>query len=270
MKEAIGFRFRDLGDPAEAALARHDELRRREESRRLLYVAMTRAKERLILSGSSKIPSETFLGMLDAAGAREVVTVEEREVTGAAPPPRRGERTKKEPLRDWAAFDAAWRSREERKEPPRFTSVTRLEEKVAVAPGGVSRGAEIGVACHEALEALDFRKPVLPAMDPAAREILEEFLKSPAFAELASAEILARELPFLLPHGEQILEGFIDVVYRSAGRVWVGDYKTDVRVKPEGYALAKEVYSRAVRDALGLEVAGFKLFYLRHGKVVEL
>lgn len=268
--QALGFHFRDVGDPADAALTRLDELRRREETRRLLYVAMTRAKDRLLLSGSAKFGADTFLGLLDAAGARGVMTVEERPARGAAPSPRRGERTVKEPLADWAGFDAAWRARESRKDVSRFTSVTRLEEKIPHAAGGVSRGAEIGIACHEILEKLDFAKPKWTAADPDVREILETFQKSSGFRELAESEILARELPFLIPHGDRILEGYIDVVYRSKGKVWVGDYKTDVKMNPEGYALAKDVYTRAVRDALGLEVAGFKLFYLRHGKTVMI
>jgi ATP-dependent helicase/nuclease subunit A len=263
---ALGLRFAEVGDPVEAALARDEELRRREEVRRLLYVAMTRAKERLILSGSADFRPDSFLGILSFAGAFDVLKPSRRSVASSAPPPVRP--VAPSPARaDWAAFHADWVRREMDVPLPRFTSVTRLEEK---APSrGFSRGAEIGIACHAALERMDFARPAIDTPDAEARAILESFLATPAFRELADSEFLARELPFLLPHGDQILEGYIDVVYRRGGRVWVADYKTDAAVEPAKYALARDVYVRAVRDALGLEVAGFKLIYLRHGRVVE-
>ena len=41
-------------------------------------------------------------------------------------------------------------------------------------------------------------------------------------------------------------------------------------MQPENYRLAKDIYTRAVEGALGVKVAGFRLFYLRHGRAVTL
>src|SRR6185295_5607330 len=125
--------------------------------------------------------------------------------------------------------------------------------------------------CHSVLEHLDFRKPALPEdTDPEAAEILKKFFKSAPFKELAGAEILARELPFLLPRGEQIVQGVIDVVYRSGGKVYVGDYKTDKLMQPEDYGLIRDIYTEAVRRVLkGDHPIAFKLIYLRQGRAVE-
>ena len=144
------------------------------------------------------------------------------------------------------------------------------KEGVPSKKRGSSRGAEIGIACHEVLEHLDFASPKLPPMEKEAREIVVTFLESDAFSELREAEILARELPFLVPQEDQMVQGFIDVVYRSGEDVYIGDYKSDVEILPEKYQLAKDVYTRVVEGALGVKVAGFRLFYLRHGKAVTL
>lgn len=276
--QALGLRFRDVGDPAEAALAHLDRLRREEEARRLLYVAMTRAKERLVLSGSADGRGGSFLDLLVAAGAERVLDV--KRIAAEPGPVARRHRASEDPgpPRDWERFDAEWRRREAMRDLPTFTSVSRMERETnhGGEPGergvtaGHRRGAEIGIACHAALENLDFARPVLPPMDPEARAILEGFLSTPAFREIAESEILARELPFLLPHGGQILEGYVDLVYRRDGRVYVADWKSDAGMHPEDHRLAKEAYVRAVREGLGLEVAGFRLIYLRAGKIVDL
>ena len=179
---------------------------------------------------------------------------------------------------DWAGFVKVWRDRETRAHPPeRITSPTKLEEhdkatplELTEGPRGLARGVEVGVLCHQILEQLDFKAPKAPERtDPEAAELLEKFFKSAAFKELAKAEILARELPFLLPRDGRVVQGVIDVVYRSGGKLVVADYKTDTILKPESYGLIRELYTEAVRRALG-EDPVFKLIYLRHGKSVTV
>jgi ATP-dependent exoDNAse (exonuclease V) beta subunit len=64
------------------------------------------------------------------------------------------------------------------------------------------------------------------------------------------------------------VQGVIDVVYRSGGKVYVADYKTDKLMEPGDYGLIREIYTEAVRRALKVE-PGFKLIYLRQGRAVE-
>src|SRR6185295_146236 len=119
------------------------------------------------------------------------------------------------------------------------------------SPATPSRASEIGVLCHWVLEHLDFKKPALPdGIDPEAADILRKFFKSAPFKELAKAEIVARELPFVLPRGQQVVQGVIDVVYRSGGKTWVGDYKTDKLLEPDKYGLIRDIYTEAVRKVL--------------------
>ncbi len=270
-KQALGLRFSELKDPVEAALEGLEKKRQAEEQRRLLYVAMTRAKERLILFGSGDYKRSSWLGLLEEAGALDVLEVERKVVAGEAPRRKKAAARDAGQVPDWKAFAGKWRKREAIEDLPPLTSVTAMKKEDGPSKKrGVSRGAEIGIACHEALEQLDFKSPELPPMETEAREIAGKFLESDAFRELQASEILARELPFLVPQGDQVVHGFIDLVYRSGGEVFIGDYKSDVEMQPENYRLAKDIYTRAVEGALGVKVAGFRLFYLRHGRAVTL
>ena len=180
---------------------------------------------------------------------------------------------------DWEAFVALWREREKRAAPAEeFTSPTRMEGHDKVSrllyhredePQAPDRAAAVGTACHAVLERLDFKAPAIPeGTDPEAAEILEAFFKTAVFKDLAGSELLARELPFLLPRGGRIVQGVIDVVYRRGGKTYVADYKTDKMMKPEEHALIRDVYTEAVERALKIKPS-FKLIYLRHGREVE-
>ncbi len=260
----VGIRLGETCDSGGAALAWLDRERRREEAKRLLYVAVTRARERLLFLGSAEAKSGSYLPLL----LPELEKRAEVKRTGHAPPalrkpPAGGEKERP----DWPAFAALWREREKRAgvlEP--VTSPTRLEEE---GEESSRRAADLGTACHAVLERLDFKAPAVPeGTDPEAAAILRGFFGSEAFRQIAGSEVLARELPFVLRRGEQVVSGAIDVVYRRDGKVYVADYKTDRMERPEDYALIREIYPEAVRRALGVEPR-FKLIYLRSGRGLE-
>ncbi len=272
----LGVRFREVCDSGGAALAYLERERRREEHRRLLYVAVTRAREAVLMLGSADAGAETYLRLLepDLAGRAEVTRRPYRRPAPAPPsPPAEPERP------DWATFVARWRERERRAASAveRFTSPSRLESADKTAglyqqldePGPPGRAVEVGLACHAVMERLDFSAPRVPAgTDPEAAAILEGFFRTDAFRELAESEILARELPFVYRRAAQIVQGVIDVVYRLRGKLWVADYKTDRMIEPGAYGLIREIYGEAARRVFRVEPV-FKLYYLRHGRGVE-
>ncbi|MBV8881028.1 MAG: UvrD-helicase domain-containing protein [Planctomycetaceae bacterium] len=274
-ERVLGVTLGDAMNAGAAALAQRHRERDREEFRRLLYVAVTRAEDRLVLLGSDKAGAETFLELLRPDFDKHTVV---RRVPYKRPAFRPAPAAVEKKSLDWQDFVIRWRQREkESAPPPRFTSPSKLEEAEVVdrvlytteVPAAPSRASEIGTICHAVLERLDFSEPRVPeGTDPEAAEILRKFFKSAPFRELARAEILARELPFVLPRGEQIVQGVIDVVYRSGGKTYVADYKTDTLLEPEKYGLIREVYSEAVRRVLRVEPR-FKLIYLRQGRAVE-
>ena len=79
-------------------------------------------------------------------------------------------------------------------------------------------------------------------------EILENFFRSKAYAELAGAKILGREVPLLMPWQDQIMEGVIDLIYEKNGLLYLADYKTDrikrseLRAGAERYRQQAEIY----------------------------
>lgn len=273
--QTLGIKLGDAMNSGAAALGHLSREREQEERRRLLYVAVTRAKEQLVLLGNADASEETFLGLLmpDLERRAKITRKKYRR-----PPFNPQPETVSKKVPDWDAFVARWKEREKRSVPPDvFTSPSKLEESGAVArvllaseePSVPSRASEIGTACHYVLEHLDFSAPSVPeGTDSEAAEILENFFNSAPFKELAKAEIVARELPFVLPRGEQVVQGVIDVVYRSGGKVYVADYKTDKLMEPDKYGLIRDIYSEAVRRVLKVE-PGFKLIYLRQGRAVE-
>ena len=108
------------------------------------------------------------------------------------------------------------------------------------------------------------------------QDIFRGFFGSKAYADLAGARILGREVPLLMPWDGRIMEGVIDVIYERDGLLYLADYKTDRisrRDLAEGaahYHRQAEIYSRAAAQGLQREVAAFKLIFLRLGEAVEV
>ena len=107
-------------------------------------------------------------------------------------------------------------------------------------------------------------------------DIFQNFFPSKAYAEIAGANILGREVPLLMPWDGQIMEGVIDLIYERNGLLYLADYKTDRIAKselPQGaenYRRQAEIYTAAASQSLRRPVAAFKLMFLRAGEAVEI
>ncbi|MCE9536868.1 MAG: PD-(D/E)XK nuclease family protein, partial [Nitrospirae bacterium] len=157
----------------------------------------------------------------------------------------------------------------------------------------------IGVCAHAVLEQWDFTGPrseIGLAIDQASRRyaaqdhpqlmaavmedltgLFDNFLSSEPYARLQRATVLGREVPFVMPVGEdQMMEGVIDVIYRLDDRIWIADYKTDdvaaadVQTRADRYRSQAERYSRAVVSALGLSSLSFQFIFLRPAVAVNV
>ena len=289
---------------AAAALADAREKRmERRESVRLLYVAMTRAKEQLILLGREKAESGSLASHLDAAEAWPHAGLERGLPAlfieaGKVPEPEAA------PARVVASGDAAaltaraWAARESLRagsDLPRARAATaylREAPKRPAPPGepaGGAGGAEVGQLCHLVLQGWDFsskrdageacaaarslleRRSPGPRWEQAELEagaVLKGFLSSPAARELAGADILGREVPFAYAEGRTVVRGAVDLVYRLKGRLVVADFKSE-RVEEKSAAKIREKYAqqgRAYLEAIKLawgEDADFRLLFLR-------
>ncbi|MBA4104423.1 MAG: hypothetical protein C0485_01605 [Pirellula sp.] len=171
-------------------------------------------------------------------------------------------------------------------------------ERVAAASlEGGREGRALGSLVHAVLERLDFQRPqpvdklcaslasLLPDQPQEktvarAAKLVEQFLASPRASELAAANVIRREVEFLLPWpptGDQptqrYFHGFIDCLYQGADSRWrLLDFKTN-RVTAENlaavanqYELQLLVYTLAVEQALGEPPAEVALLLLDGGR----
>jgi ATP-dependent helicase/nuclease subunit A len=323
-----GLRIGANFDLAGLYIAEKTRLRTVEEQKRLLYVAMTRARENLIISCApgGRRSAGSFLSMLDAALEESISRAEASKTVCAGagkvavavvrekliPPGRaRGQTAHKRQTPAWRSWIEIWARRragyEKIRHAPAFLTPTLLkrQEEIFTESGSEAKGridrsaaAVIGDLAHRFLQGWDFSADIkgLPAQlgafvaealpaetEPSRRrieseleDIFQAFAASTAYAEIAGARILGREVPFLVPWNGQIMEGVIDLCYEKGGLLYLADYKTD-RVDPaelsgaaSRYRQQAEIYSEAAKRSLNRAVAGFKLIFLRLGKAVEM
>ncbi|MFQ5589318.1 MAG: UvrD-helicase domain-containing protein, partial [Nitrospiria bacterium] len=281
-----GLRVGDTRDLVSVFLSEKNRLREGEEEKRILYVAMTRAREHLMFSAAlnGRIPPGSLLAHLQtAAGENGAALVDEHsgpvpmgdgviekrvrtEVVIDPPPPQVGKRPEAlihfEPVaRQWAA---RFETYDTIQNTPVFISPTRLktdaripfkkDESSKETTGLSETGVFIGRCAHRFLETWDFSSDVQTFSDKlrdfmsprilsktslSRDAILQEmegifrvFFDSEPYHELASAKILGREVPFLIPWEGKVLEGVIDLLYEKDGALFIADYKTD-RIQKE-------------------------------------
>ena len=247
-------------DIAAIAEARHEAHREaRDEYRRLLYVAMTRAKERLVIcgaKGTNKIPDGCWYNLVEDALRGDCVAEPADDGDGevwryrkgkapplqpAAPPPA----VAPMPLPDWLTRDAS-------KEMPALRSVAPSsagDEETArpTAAGGASRARLRGILAHRLLQALpdipadrrtkatqDYLDRAGASLLPEKREIIAEqvmrVLDDKRFYELYGANSRA-EVPIVGKvqiGGETIrVSGQIDRLAVTQDAVLIADFKTN-------------------------------------------
>jgi ATP-dependent exoDNAse (exonuclease V) beta subunit len=177
--------------------------------------------------------------------------------------------------------------------PLRVPSALEQERVWIGQEGGLERGTAraVGTAVHHVLErwpeaaaprlqaaaARTAAAAVQAEARPVEREtaaILSAFARSPLAARLAGLDVLGREVPVLLADGPTAWRGTLDLLYRDGEDVVVADYKTDKETDDallrERYAGQLDVYARAVAKALNLpRLPRRELWLLRAGRVVS-
>ncbi|MDX6769685.1 MAG: UvrD-helicase domain-containing protein [Elusimicrobiota bacterium] len=294
---ATGRRALRLGGARSAAMALLDAREKAleaHEATRLLYVAMTRARERLILVGREKTERSALSARLLEAGAwpeggapgalpavfvpggsvpEVVLPRPARAAPPSAPPPAPAPAADPGP---WtlAAADA----------------VAAPKRLVLPEDRPASGGAELGRLCHRVLQDWDFAAggdldaalararrglerrapgPAWAAASGEAKRVLSAFLASGAARDLAKAEILARELPLAHARDGAVARGAADLVLREKGRLVVVDFKSEAVKDAAAAAAARarhaaqgRAYCAALKAAWGQE-AEFRVLFLR-------
>ena len=260
--------------------------RMREEELRILYVAMTRAKEKLYIYAADKKQSDEatcWLGWLKNALEPEYVTAEESEKPLKS-------RIASRPDRQLAA---AVRKKLEFVYPyghlPQKTTVTALAEsedetsdvRYIGASTDSERAAEVGTAYHLIMENMDFYAGFdgewdrLSAEFPHEAEMCDrEKIRAAAcaMAELAKGKTAYREQPFIMDDGGTLVQGVIDLLLIGGDGAVIVDYKTtrSYDLTTPAYVFQTNAYARAVRRLLGIPVRAVYLYSFFADKTIEM
>jgi ATP-dependent helicase/nuclease subunit A len=267
-----------------------------EEARRLLYVALSRARDVLIVTGSASGRPGPWVEALESLGLgpESQDPLVRRHPFKALPP--LGDRPQTPPPPPLPA-PYAHLAFPERPLPFVYSpsAFTKAKEPVPLAealekealpefPRALGTLVHYAIARHldpedeGAMAGLLLQEVAFPFAEGEKRRLLEEVrdllrryrgMLGPSLPPLEAREEDHAELPLVLPLGGTVWYGVLDRLYRVGGRWYLEDYKTDREVRPEAYRFQLAVYRRALQQAWGVE-AEARLVYLRHGLVHPL
>ncbi len=256
------------GDAAHRAIAAAHNLREEQEQNRLLYVAMTRAQDHLVLSDAFRKQRRSWqrvvhpvLGLGPEPSAESQAGYTSPRVTISTPEvlvpakPTAGQHDSAMTATSLALFADC---------PRRYYLERYLNLTGQVLHGESTGGRALGLAVHDELAGL--RKAKGEAL-----ELAEPFRRS-ALGERAKRAIRREhEFDFMLPVGDVILRGQIDLWFEEGGELVVVDYKTDAdRAAEASYALQLQVYALAIERYAGrIPDRGF-LFWLNEGDAQQV
>jgi ATP-dependent exoDNAse (exonuclease V) beta subunit len=310
----LGVKWRDpddwngVGDTAYGAINGKQKAKQYEEDRRLLYVAMTRAKEHMVLSFArgAMAPSEwvkfictRFAVATDLAdnqvtvrnGVRILVVDQppELEVLESVPVPE-----SKPVILNQAIVDEQFDSsatvssvslfaacprkyylsrylRWESRTPADFDLSSYVSDEPAVRDLGELDASEFGLQVHSLLSGVEVSNP-----DPGAVSLAARFHASELGRDATRAEKVEREFDFVMEMHNVVLRGQIDLWFERKGKITIVDYKTDQVTLPidenrrQAYALQLQIYALAIQKLTGRLPDHAWLYFLRPDHPLEI
>lgn len=305
LDRAMGLAVRTTGadgiaaDSTLYAAARRDlSLKEEAEEARTLYVAMTRAQDRLILSGSPSGRSDSYITEFDrcygikGCSDGEILRHKQWDALVCRSCPDLKHHAPSEPQAPAPAEEDLAR----RVGPPplriparRSFSVTDLLPLMVgvepLAPGGKREWTPLvippevkGTLVHELLEQWDFRANGDPPIEEVLRrsrlsiegrevmraylgEFVQRFRECELGRRLAAEQRLERECPFALRLGDALAYGVVDLLLEDGTVI---DYKTGKRhpIRDAEYEEQLRLYAEAVRLLRGATPPAAYLYYV--------
>jgi len=240
-------------DTVYAALKQERKQREDAEENRLLYVAMTRAEERLFLTYTKGKNSRGWQKLVESSVAAElcadtviiaphrVRNAQQDEVQFVEPPVVTGQHDSTVAV----------------------TSVSIFE----VCPRKYFLGKYIGMESHSSGAVGSEVHKILAG---GSSNLLEAQELARRFPMPSHPTRLEREFDFMFAVEDVVLRGQIDLWYEQDGELVLVDFKTDREESPESYALQLRFYALALERYLGRLPDRAVLFYLRSGRAVEI
>ncbi len=252
-------------DSAHEALSEKLKQDEKAEEQRLLYVAMTRAEDRLVLSFARRKkhpdllkrieavfpnPSEEFAPDTSVEQAREAAST---EILLEAPR-LNGQHDSSASVTDVALFSVC----------PRKYFLARYAG-LRPEPEGAGTGAiEMGLEVHRALASAKTESAE-------AQEFVRQFKTSELGQRMQRATRVEREFDFLLAMEDVVLRGQIDAWFEEAGELVLLDYKTDRdEAGAQEYSLQLRLYALALEQYAGRIPHRAALCFLRPGRVIDV
>jgi ATP-dependent helicase/nuclease subunit A len=308
-KVAIGFR-EGYRPPGWNGLKDADRLRAQAESRRLMYVACTRARDLLVVPcpppGApvgdfwKDLVDRTRSGPPDEVRVVDATRLPPADPgldhAGYAHASQGPEATGDVAADRWATLRTArLADAGERLLTP--ISATRAAARTAIAavtaPGVEGGGRSFGSLVHRLLEWTPFEAADLPALQATAAALAPSFgldataapraaeaawrtLQLPVMGRARAAARCWRELPLVFADGADLVEGIVDLVFEEDGALVVVDYKTD-GIEP-GQALEQalhhapqlQLYGRGLALATGQPVRERLVLFTSLGQAVPV
>lgn len=264
-----------------------------EESLRLLYVALSRARDVLILTGSASSRPGPWAEALRALGLGpedKDPLVRRHLLEGLPPlppPPSPPDPPSPAPYAEHpilpSRFPPVYSPSAYRKGEGEPLALSEALEAEALPEFARALGTLVHYALARNLDpgdeasmgALLLQEVAFPFAGEDRSRLLREVrlllrnhraMLGEALPPLEAREEDHAELPLVLPLAGTVWYGVLDRLYRVGERWYLEDYKTDREVHPERYRLQLALYWEAVRRAWGVE-AEARLVYLRHRKV---
>lgn len=279
-----GLRAGKICDANLAFLEEEQKKHARCEEIRILYVALTRAREKMLLVADPRKGADKAAGAFSAAGLfptgkEKMIESEEVQIPVQSfpyvepdsfiyqqtPVPVSG--VDSGTVIAWKQAAAVRLARYEQiKRETVLSPSEQVQESASLSPQQ-RIGAEVGTVCHRALEYLlthpdgELRQAVAYAAlgestsQAHALELLQPFVKTPLWKQINQSRVLATEMPFTLQTQQGAVSGIVDAVLQQEdGCLWVVDYKTDqvenknTKGLLEKYRPQLTVYRQALRQ----------------------
>jgi ATP-dependent helicase/nuclease subunit A len=281
-RHGLGIRWRNpvtgkaVSDATHRALRDARSQKESEEENRLLYVAMTRAEDRLILSqapgkqlgpwqkrAAAAIPDPTVATVPPTPDGAALMSASDKPADQFLERPESsGQYDSSVSVTSVAMFAAC----------PRKYYLGRY---LGLKPKPQSPGTgaiELGLEVHRALageSAADWDGQVTES--PEALELKERFEASELGQRAARALRIGREFDFLLNCEDVIVSGQIDLWFEENGELVLVDYKTDRDESGhQAYALQLRLYALALERYAGRLPDRAVLYYLRTNHAVDI
>jgi ATP-dependent exoDNAse (exonuclease V) beta subunit len=242
-------------DTAYAEMKRERKQREEAEENRLLYVAMTRAEERLFLTYTQGKNSRGWQKLVESTVAAELIS----DTVIPAPPRLKTDRVDAIQIVDPPAITGQHDS----------TAAVTSISLFAACPRKYFLSKYLGLEPLSS-DAMSVGSEVHKILAGGTSNLLEAQELASRFSMPSHPSRLEQEFDFMFAIEDVVLRGQIDLWYEQDGELVLVDFKTDRSEDPESYALQLRFYALALERYLGRLPDRAVLFYLRSGRAVKI